>query len=160
MGETPHDSVPTPSFDVVLRGYDRAQVDEFVARLRAADGGTSPPERPAFAVVLRGYGRGQVDRWVSGATGAAPKERRAEPGGVRLPGAYSVPVFDVVLRGYDRRRVDPLLRRVAATLAGDGSTAPVTRSEVEGVELRPALLGYDRAQVDAWLKETLPRLPG
>lgn len=127
MGEAPHTNVPAPSFDIVLRGYDRAQVDQFVALLRAADGDTSAP---------------------------APARE-----GVRLPGTYAAPAFDVVLRGYDRTRVDPVVRRVVATLARDGSAKPVTRVEIAAAAFRRALFGYDRDQVDAWLREIAPRLP-
>ncbi|MGW2485681.1 DivIVA domain-containing protein [Streptomyces sp. NPDC001606] len=45
-------------FDVVLRGYDRRQVDRY---LKALAQGDSPEPLPAFRVVLRGYDRRQVD---------------------------------------------------------------------------------------------------
>jgi DivIVA domain-containing protein len=45
-------------FDVVLRGYDRDQVDRYLEALSQAD---SPMAPPAFRVVLRGYDRRQVD---------------------------------------------------------------------------------------------------
>ncbi|MFF4508353.1 DivIVA domain-containing protein [Streptomyces sp. NPDC001401] len=45
-------------FDVVRRGYDRSQVDEYL-RLLAA--GTAPTAPPAFDLARRGYDRGQVD---------------------------------------------------------------------------------------------------
>ena len=164
MGEAPHTNVPAPSFDIVLRGYDRAQVDQFVALLRAADGDTSAlPDGhrpPSFDIVLRGYDRAQVDQWIAEATGeSAPSAPAPAREGVRLPGTYAAPAFDVVLRGYDRTRVDPVVRRVVATLARDGSAKPVTRVEIAAAAFRRALFGYDRDQVDAWLREIAPRLP-
>ena len=45
-------------FDIVRRGYDRAQVDAYL-RLLAA--GTAPAEPPAFDLSRRGYDRAQVD---------------------------------------------------------------------------------------------------
>ncbi|MFG2121568.1 DivIVA domain-containing protein [Streptomyces sp. NPDC048710] len=45
-------------FDIVRRGYDRAQVDAYLTRLAA---GTAPGTPPAFDVVRRGYDRAQVD---------------------------------------------------------------------------------------------------
>ncbi|MER6357812.1 DivIVA domain-containing protein [Streptomyces sp. NPDC001634] len=45
-------------FDLVRRGYDRRQVDEYLALL---DRGTDPGEPPAFDVARRGYDRTQVD---------------------------------------------------------------------------------------------------
>jgi DivIVA domain-containing protein len=45
-------------FDIVRRGYDRSQVDEYI-RLLAA--GTAPTAPPAFDLARRGYDRAQVD---------------------------------------------------------------------------------------------------
>lgn len=54
--------MPKPSgfrgFDVVLRGYDRHQVDRYLAALAEAD---SPVGPPSFPIVTRGYDRRQVD---------------------------------------------------------------------------------------------------
>lgn len=110
--------------------------------------------------MLRGYDRAQVSQWIAEATGeSAPSAPAPAREGVRLPGTYAAPAFDVVLRGYDRTRVDPVVRRVVAALARDGSAKPITRVEVEAVAFRRALFGYDRDQVDAWLRENAPRLP-
>jgi peptidoglycan DL-endopeptidase RipA len=47
-----------PRFAPVLRGYDRQQVDDYVARLRRY-------AEPRFAPALRGYDRQQVDNYVA-----------------------------------------------------------------------------------------------
>jgi DivIVA domain-containing protein len=63
-------------FDVVLRGYDRVQVDEVVQLVGAALRDATPPTREQaraavgaarFSVVLRGYDRTQVDAYLAGA---------------------------------------------------------------------------------------------
>ncbi|MEU4623650.1 DivIVA domain-containing protein [Actinoplanes sp. NPDC023801] len=61
-------------FTVVLRGYDRAQVDSVIGQgFDALDEGSGPAKRAAardalraasFDVVLRGYDRDQVDKAV------------------------------------------------------------------------------------------------
>jgi DivIVA domain-containing protein len=48
------------TFIVVLRGYKRADVDEFVAKVER---GERPPA-PTFRVSLRGYDRVEVDQYV------------------------------------------------------------------------------------------------
>ncbi|MCO5999471.1 DivIVA domain-containing protein [Actinoallomurus rhizosphaericola] len=48
------------TFDIVWRGYDRRQVDDYLRRLAQDPAGTPFP--PAFDVVLRGYDRHQVER--------------------------------------------------------------------------------------------------
>ncbi|WP_316529553.1 hypothetical protein [Kitasatospora brasiliensis] len=52
----------TPSefrgFDLVRRGYDRPQVDSYLAALSQAG---PPPAPPAFQIRWRGYDREQVD---------------------------------------------------------------------------------------------------
>ncbi|GGV01087.1 hypothetical protein GCM10010260_41880 [Streptomyces filipinensis] len=46
-------------FDIARRGYDRAQVDAYLAGLAAAAAAATPP--PVFDLVRRGYDRTQVD---------------------------------------------------------------------------------------------------
>ncbi|MFD8143962.1 DivIVA domain-containing protein [Streptomyces sp. NPDC059708] len=57
--------IPAPRFDVVLRGYDRRQVDQYFA---------SPPHQrsgsPRFDLARRGYDRAQVDAAVRQAAGS------------------------------------------------------------------------------------------
>ncbi|MFF7986571.1 DivIVA domain-containing protein [Streptomyces sp. NPDC007901] len=45
-------------FEIVRRGYDRAQVDAYLARLA---GDTVPDAPPVFDIARRGYDRAQVD---------------------------------------------------------------------------------------------------
>ncbi|GAA3796686.1 hypothetical protein GCM10022403_033220 [Streptomyces coacervatus] len=45
-------------FEIVRRGYDRTQVDAYLAQLVA---GTAPDAPPAFDIARRGYDRAQVD---------------------------------------------------------------------------------------------------
>jgi DivIVA domain-containing protein len=59
-----------PEFTIVLRGYDRAEVDAYVGRLHAARTAGEPDPAPVgFAVVLRGYDRKQVDQWLQAVAG-------------------------------------------------------------------------------------------
>ncbi|MEV6945602.1 DivIVA domain-containing protein [Streptomyces sp. NPDC051172] len=46
------------AFAIVRRGYDRAQVDAYLAQLAA---GAAPDAPPAFDLARRGYDRAQVD---------------------------------------------------------------------------------------------------
>ncbi|MFF7355212.1 MULTISPECIES: DivIVA domain-containing protein [Streptomyces] len=46
-------------FDIARRGYDRAQVDAYLAGLAAPAAAGPPP--PVFDIVRRGYDRAQVD---------------------------------------------------------------------------------------------------
>jgi DivIVA domain-containing protein len=54
-----------PKFLIVLRGYDRDEVDAFVAQIAA---GTAVEARPSFSIRLRGYERRQVERYVASVT--------------------------------------------------------------------------------------------
>jgi DivIVA domain-containing protein len=45
-------------FEIVRRGYDRAQVDAYLALLTS---GTAPGTPPVFDIARRGYDRAQVD---------------------------------------------------------------------------------------------------
>ncbi|MGW1055024.1 DivIVA domain-containing protein [Streptomyces sp. NPDC001118] len=49
-------------FELVRRGYDRAQVDAYLTRLTS---GTAPEAPPVFDIVRRGYDRTQVDARVA-----------------------------------------------------------------------------------------------
>ena len=60
-------------FTVVLRGYDLAEVDTLIERVRSALASTDPALRasvraelssPALRVRLRGYDRGEVDDYL------------------------------------------------------------------------------------------------
>jgi DivIVA domain-containing protein len=60
----------TNNFTVVLRGFDRAQVDSAIDRItQLVDGGEVEAARQfaagqKFNVLLRGYDRGQVDAYI------------------------------------------------------------------------------------------------
>jgi len=61
------DLLTPPDFTIVLRGYERKSVDDYIARRRdgVRDGdepATSTP--PAFPIVMRGYERTQVDAYL------------------------------------------------------------------------------------------------
>jgi hypothetical protein len=63
-GITSPDGFPVaPHFEVVLRGYDKQQVDAWGKSIRAAGPGRSVTA-PAILVVLRGYSKDDVDRWI------------------------------------------------------------------------------------------------
>ncbi|MEU6550822.1 DivIVA domain-containing protein [Streptomyces sp. NPDC046915] len=57
-------------FDIARRGYDRDQVDAYLALLTAGAGPDVPP--PAFDIVRRGYDRAQVDARVAELRGTGP----------------------------------------------------------------------------------------
>src|SRR5690606_1000824 len=51
-----------PEWVIVLRGYDRKQVDEYLDELESAT--TRPAELPRFRIAFRGYERRMVDAYV------------------------------------------------------------------------------------------------
>jgi hypothetical protein len=60
-----HPTDPAQGFAIDLRGYDRAQVVEWVTQVRTA----SPPHpKPSFDLVVRGFRRREVDAWVGQVT--------------------------------------------------------------------------------------------
>ncbi|MEV2274673.1 hypothetical protein AB0I72_03720 [Nocardiopsis sp. NPDC049922] len=86
---------PPPFFDVLLRGYDRAQVDALVSRAYATLlDGTLPTRTFALDPLLR----------LDGADPITARELRAAR-------------IDVVLRGYDRAQVEGLLNSLEGHLA-------------------------------------------
>lgn len=58
------DPLNPPEFYVVLGGYDRKVVDEFMTRRREARGEPADPAPPRFPVKLRGYEKSQVDAYL------------------------------------------------------------------------------------------------
>lgn len=57
-----------PFFSVRFRGYDKAQVDRAVARIRKATEAGAPPHPESlinlgFQLTLRGYDMGEVDEY-------------------------------------------------------------------------------------------------
>ena len=59
-----------PSFTIVLRVYDRREVDRAVDQVLSAAGRVAEP--PRFPVALRGYARNEVDAWFRSAAGSVP----------------------------------------------------------------------------------------
>lgn len=104
---------------VVLRGFDRVQVDGAIARLIAqlADGSVpEPAPTPVeFEVVLRGFEIAAVDRLVE-QIGLALESGSAT---ARAGAAAAVrqAVFAVKFRGYARHQVDQFLQQAARDLA-------------------------------------------
>jgi DivIVA domain-containing protein len=150
---------------VVLRGYDRNQVDALLKRIsQALDGG--PPvsadevRGTRFDVVLRGYEHRAVDELlrecirelqVRAPIGERPGRPRAQPGwlinwiqNARFSGAG-------MRSGYDVRDVDAFLARVIAGLRG--AAPPVTARDMRESAFRVVRLGpgYDEQEVDRFL---------
>jgi DivIVA domain-containing protein len=68
-----------PDFMIVLRGYDREQVDEYLDSVERAEAG--PPSGPTFRIAFRGYDRRGVDRYIeellTAASPATPEDRQS-----------------------------------------------------------------------------------
>ncbi|MEU5989676.1 DivIVA domain-containing protein [Spirillospora sp. NPDC047418] len=150
---------------VVLRGYDRTQVDTLLRRVsQALDGG--PPisaeevRGTRFDVVLRGYDSRSVDELLRecirelqarAPIGERPGRPRAQPAwlinwiqNARFSGAR-------LRSGYDVRDVDAFLDRVVAGLRG--AAPAVTARDVRESAFRVVRLGpgYDEQEVDRFL---------
>ncbi|NVI90887.1 DivIVA domain-containing protein [Actinomadura sp. BRA 177] len=150
---------------VVLRGYDRTQVDTLLKRIsQALDGG--PPvsadevRATRFDVVLRGYDNRSVDELLRECIrelqlkepiGERPRRPRAQPGWL-INWIQNARFASAGLRtGYDVRDVDAFLDRVVAGLRG--TAPPVTARDVRESAFRVVLLGpgYDEQEVDRFL---------
>ncbi|RAY12492.1 hypothetical protein DPM19_25500 [Actinomadura craniellae] len=151
-----------PRFPVVLRGYDRGQVDaalDFIER-SVRDGGAITADqigRVRFDVAVRGYDQRSVDdclrEWELRLRSAGPprppgrtqiRSLAAWVEGIRFSGSGMRP-------GYDPREVDDLLDRVLAGLSAGGP--PVAAHEVSGCVFRRVRFGYgyDEQEVDHFL---------
>jgi cell division septum initiation protein DivIVA len=96
-----------PDFTVVIRGYDRTQVDKAISRLLS-----SPPGSfvvPKFDIVMRGYERTQVDAYMRRWAGLAVTNGSAP--------ALAPPSFSVVMQGYERAQVDKFVHQAIARIA-------------------------------------------
>jgi DivIVA domain-containing protein len=154
----------TSDFAVVLRGYDREQVDRLLARadtalassdqaLRATTG--TLLQDPDLVVVLRGYDREQVD--------GAVRDRLHRLGSATTPDAPPRgPVsstFVVVLRGYDMAQADEVFRRAeAAVRSDDPFTRASTRDALRATAFRVRIRGYARDQVDRAVQAAVQQL--
>ncbi|WP_204072831.1 DivIVA domain-containing protein [Planotetraspora phitsanulokensis] len=141
-------------FDVVLRGYDRKQVDAFFERLDADAVTAEELRKPSFRVAMMGYDRHQVWDAVEDRV-AAPAD---EPGGHGVHpvesssgGTYGKE-FDLVLRGYDRHQVNVILSRVEA--------GTISTEELRETSFKVVMRGYDRHQVWDAVKGFAGKLEG
>ncbi|MFD0904711.1 DivIVA domain-containing protein [Actinomadura sediminis] len=150
---------------VVLRGYDRAQVDGLLEEIgRALNGG--PPltaddvRARRFDIVMRGYDPRAVDELVCECIrelqAAGPINDRA--GRPRVHPDWLVSWIEDarfptarMRTGYDVRDVDAFLDRVIAGLRG--TAPPVTPADVRACVFRVIRFGpgYDVREVDAFL---------
>jgi DivIVA domain-containing protein len=138
------------SFEVVMRGYDRFEVDGVMRgyrnELAAHEGVELPADEPAsdnsLAIVLGEPVEDHGEIWT-------PRDPEQE--------------FPIRFRGYDRHQVDRLIARARATLGHTGGSdgEPVTREELNNPGFDLVLRGYDRREVDIaigrYLKELLDR---
>lgn len=155
-------------FPVVLRGYDRTQVDALMRRvdtaLKSDEPGLTADEVRGirFTVVMRGYDQRAVDNALYEAMRALrarapvaerPSRSRGNPGwlinwieNAEFSGAG-------VRSGYDVRDVDAFLDRVIAGLRG--TAPPVTARDVRESAFRTVRLspGYDEQEVDKFLAQ-------
>ena len=96
-----------PDFTIVIRGYDRTQVDQAISHLLS-----SPPGSfvvPKFDIVMRGYERTQVDSYMRQRAGALVTNGSA-------PG-LTPPSFTIVSQGYERAQVDQFVHHAIARIA-------------------------------------------
>lgn len=159
---------------VVLRGYDRDQVDGLLKRISQALNGGPPMSADEvrgtrFDVVLRGYEPRAVDALVRECImelqARAPINER--PGRGRANPAWLINWIQNArfsgagLRsGYDVRDVDAFLDRVIAGLRG--VAPPVSARDVRESAFRVVRLGpgYDEQEVDRFLVQLAGALEG
>ncbi|WUH96886.1 DivIVA domain-containing protein [Spirillospora sp. NBC_00431] len=159
---------------VVMRGYDKKQVDGLLRRVSHALNGGPPMSaddvrKVRFDVVMRGYEPRAVDRLVrecimelqaKGPIADRPGRPRAQPAwlinwiqNARFAGAG-------LRSGYDVRDVDAFLERVIAGLRG--VAPPVSARDVRESAFRVVRLGpgYDEREVDRFLVQLAGALEG
>lgn len=154
----------TSDFTVVLRGYDRDQVDRLLAQADAALSSLDEAlrastrellQRPQLVVVLRGYARDEVDDAVRDRLRSLGSTTDRET----PPGALVASSFVVVLRGYDMAQVDDALGRVeAAVRSDDAFVRAAARDALRTTDFQVRFRGYARAQVDRAVQEAVQRL--
>ncbi|TYK48308.1 DivIVA domain-containing protein [Actinomadura decatromicini] len=165
---------PSARLPVVLRGYDRDQVDGLLKRISQALNGGPPMDADEirvtrFDVVLRGYEPRAVDELVRecirelearGPIADRPARPRANPSwlinwiqNARFSGAG-------MRSGYDVRDVDAFLDRVIAGLRG--AAPPVSARDIRESTFRVVRLGpgYDEQEVDRFLVQLASALEG
>lgn len=154
----------TSDFIVVLRGYDRGQVDRLFAQTDEALASSNAALRasaqkllqsPDLVVVLRGYARGQVDDAIRNRLGALGSTTALDTP-PHFPASSS---FVVVLRGYDMAQVDDTFGQVEAATRSDNAFArAAVRDALRASEFRVRIRGYDRSQVDHAVQQAVQRL--
>lgn len=170
-------------FPVVLGGYERAAVDEFLARVDGTLGRgplLGPPVDAAqlrdvrFGTALRGYRRADVDRALDearaaldGRPGTTPRDP-PPPDAVGGVGPDVAGIADEAMAhhvrevafsttriqpGYDEEEVDAFLDRLEGALLG---RAPwLMPEDIRAMKFTTTRLrpGYDEKEVDAFLEE-------
>lgn len=165
---------PSARLPVVLRGYDRDQVDGLLKRISQALNGGPPMAADEvrgtrFDVVLRGYEPRAVDELVrecireleaSGPIAGRPARSRANPSWL-ITWIQNARFSGAGLRsGYDVRDVDAFLARVIAGLRG--VAPPVSARDIRESAFRVVRLGpgYDEQEVDRFLVQLASALEG
>jgi DivIVA domain-containing protein len=157
-------------FGVILGGYDRSAVDVVLARLEDVQTWTDPTKRTAlrrelngirFPIRMRGYDRAQVDDFLGRMATALDmavmdgSQAHGAPMAAADTLAALAPSFTVVLRGYDKAEVDASVARAnKALVSKDAAQRTSALRELNGARFRTRLWGYDRVQVDDFLRRT------
>jgi DivIVA domain-containing protein len=139
-------------FMVMMRGYDRAEVDQLLARAEQAVGSSDAGLRAAVSSelqaarlrdCLRGYSRVQVDQKIE-------QLARELGAGQHTSAGQGVPAqFRIMMRGYDRAEVDQLLGRAQqATASSDAGVRAAACHDLQTARFRDRLRGYSRVQVN------------
>ena len=168
------------AFTVVLRGYDRSQVDRLLTQADQALASGSETARlaalqalngPMPGVSFRGYDRDEVDRALKlrrDQLAAATPFQPSAGGSDRLGGAQlgdrplspaarpDPPEFTIVLRGYAVPEVDSLFTQADDALASGSETSrAAARQALVTADFPVSLRGYDRRQVDQLIQARL-----
>ncbi|WP_155374859.1 DivIVA domain-containing protein [Catellatospora vulcania] len=157
--------LPPPDFTVVLRGFDRSEVDALIEAVYRGEAHLAGRTVFDFTVVLRGYDREQVNAYLGRLAALHEAEGGFRPladpdSGVPTVGPVALrdPAFPRAVlfgKGYDPAQVDALVARIAPVLAGGGG---VSSDEVERASFPLVRKGYDVDRVDAYLKAVAIRL--
>jgi cell division septum initiation protein DivIVA len=146
----------------MMRGYDRAEVDQL---LRRAEQAAASSDAGLRAVVchelqtvrlrerLRGYSRVQVDQKIE-------QLARELSAGQHIATDKSMPLhFKVMMRGYDRAEVDQLVgRAMQAAASKDPAVRAAACHELRTASFRDRLRGYSRVQVNERIEQLASEL--
>lgn len=159
----------TETFTVVLRGYDRFQVEQVLAEADEALASGSETARAAisetlqktrFGASLRGYAINEVDRAVQQRLRRLGGEQEPPPASSAAPKPTPGPTeFVVVLRGYEMTEVDRLLSQAdEAQASASDSLRAGARAALKAAAFRQRFRGYSREQVDREIHRRLQDL--